>query len=153
MKKRVVCQEKGAPIMIDLNQTCFAKFPIMDFRKDELLRVSKLNGHGWQNLPLPLFAKEGYFPSLWKREVRRDFIKQCHYYETVNKSCAFISRRLFLAASDFTPLESPSIYAGDGRNRKHQFLIEGGVKALPFLTGFTWASSAAASPTSYRPSL
>ena len=21
--------------MIDLNQTCFAKFPIMDFRKDE----------------------------------------------------------------------------------------------------------------------
>jgi len=35
MKKRVVCQEKGAPIMIDLNQTCFAKFPIMDFRKDE----------------------------------------------------------------------------------------------------------------------
>jgi hypothetical protein len=37
----------------------------------------------------------------------------------------------------FTPLESLSIYAGDGSNRKHQFLIEGGVKALPFLTGFT----------------
>jgi hypothetical protein len=37
----------------------------------------------------------------------------------------------------FTPLESPSIYAGDGGNRKHQLLIEGGVKALPFLTGFT----------------
>jgi hypothetical protein len=37
----------------------------------------------------------------------------------------------------FTPLESPSIYAGDGGNRKHQFLIEDGVKALPFLTGFT----------------
>jgi hypothetical protein len=31
----------------------------------------------------------------------------------------------------FTPLESPSIYAGDGRNRKHQLSIEGGVKALP----------------------
>jgi hypothetical protein len=36
----------------------------------------------------------------------------------------------------FTPLESPSIYAGDGGNRKHQLLIEGGVKALPFQTGF-----------------
>ncbi|MDO9124646.1 MAG: serine hydrolase, partial [Deltaproteobacteria bacterium] len=38
--------------------------------------------------------------------------------------------------SMFTPLESPSIYAGDGRNRKHQLLIKGGVKALAFLTGF-----------------
>jgi hypothetical protein len=37
----------------------------------------------------------------------------------------------------FTPLENPSIYARDGKNRKHQLLIEGGVKALPFLTGFT----------------
>ena len=37
----------------------------------------------------------------------------------------------------FTPLESPSIYAGGGGNRKRQLLIEGGVKALPFLTGFT----------------
>ncbi|MCJ7705083.1 MAG: D-alanyl-D-alanine carboxypeptidase [Desulfobacterales bacterium] len=36
----------------------------------------------------------------------------------------------------FTPLESPSIYAGDGRNRKHQLLMKGGVKALAFLTGF-----------------
>ena len=36
----------------------------------------------------------------------------------------------------FTPLESPSIYAGDGGNRKHQLLIEGEVKALPFQTGF-----------------
>jgi len=34
-----------------------------------------------RNLPLPLFAKEGYIPSLWQRsvrlateEVRRDFI-------------------------------------------------------------------------------
>jgi len=25
--------------------------------------------------PYGLEAKEGYFPSLWKREVRRDFIK------------------------------------------------------------------------------
>jgi len=41
------------------------------------------------------------------------------------------------ATLSFTPLESPSIYAGDGENRKHQLLIEGGVKALPFLTGFT----------------
>ena len=37
----------------------------------------------------------------------------------------------------FTPLESPSIYAGDGGNRKHQLLIEDGVKAPPLLTGFT----------------
>ena len=36
----------------------------------------------------------------------------------------------------FTPLESPSIYAEDGRNRNHQLLIGGGVKAPPFLTGF-----------------
>jgi len=27
-----------------------------------------------KNLPLPLFAKEGYISSLWQREVRRDFI-------------------------------------------------------------------------------
>jgi hypothetical protein len=32
-------------------------------------------------------AKEGCFTSLWKREVRRDFIEQCrYYYETVYKS-------------------------------------------------------------------
>jgi hypothetical protein len=41
----------------------------------------------------------------------------------------------------FTPLESPNIYAGDGGNRKHQLLIEGGVKALPFLTGFAFPSN------------
>jgi hypothetical protein len=27
-----------------------------------------------KNLPLPLFAKEGFIPSLWKREVRRDLV-------------------------------------------------------------------------------
>jgi hypothetical protein len=37
----------------------------------------------------------------------------------------------------FTPVESPSIYAAEGGNRNHQLLIEGGVKALSFLTGFT----------------
>jgi len=36
----------------------------------------------------------------------------------------------------FTPLENPHIYTGDSRYRKHQLLIEGGVKTLPFLTGF-----------------
>jgi hypothetical protein len=36
----------------------------------------------------------------------------------------------------FIPLESPSIYAGDVRNKKHQLLIGGRVKAQPFLTGF-----------------
>jgi len=39
--------------------------------------------------------------------------------------------------NSFTPLESPRIYTGDVRNRKHQLLVGGGVKALPFLTGFT----------------
>jgi hypothetical protein len=39
-----------------------------------LLRISKLNLHRSENLPLPLFAKEGYKSSLWQREVRRDFI-------------------------------------------------------------------------------
>jgi len=36
--------------------------------KTEILRVSKLNLHKSENLPLPLFAKEG------QGEVRRDFI-------------------------------------------------------------------------------
>jgi hypothetical protein len=45
--------------------------------------------------------------------------------------------RPYLRMSFFTPLESTSIYAGDGRNRKHQLLIEGGVKVPPPLTGFT----------------
>jgi hypothetical protein len=44
-----------------------------------------INRHYSENLPSPLFSKEGYYSSLWQREVRRDFIKQCfHYYETVN---------------------------------------------------------------------
>ena len=50
---------------------------------------------------------------------------------------SFDIRTLAFRIEGFTPLESPSIYAGDGGNRKHQLLIEGGVKALPFLTGFT----------------
>ena len=33
-----------------------------------------------QNLPSPLFSKEGYCSSLWQREVRRDFTNQCLYY-------------------------------------------------------------------------
>ena len=37
----------------------------------------------------------------------------------------------------FTPLESSGIYAGDKTNMKPQFLIESGVKAPSFLTGFT----------------
>jgi type IV pilus assembly protein PilW len=32
-----------------------------------------------KNLPLPLFAKEGYISSLWQREGKRDFINQCLY--------------------------------------------------------------------------
>jgi len=38
--------------------------------------------------------------------------------------------------NSFTPLENPRIYTGDVRNIKYQLLVEGGVKALPFLTGF-----------------
>ena len=39
-----------------------------------------------KNLPSPLFAKEGQFPSLWQREVRRDFIIGClHTYELPSK--------------------------------------------------------------------
>jgi hypothetical protein len=30
--------------------------------------------HLSENLPFPLFAKEGYYSSLWKREGRRDFL-------------------------------------------------------------------------------
>jgi hypothetical protein len=41
----------------------------------------------------------------------------------------------------FTPLESPGVYAGDAKNIKPQFHIEGGVKAPSFLTGFTYTVS------------
>jgi len=49
----------------------------------------------------------------------------------------FVKLMMVEIEKQFTPLESPSIYAGDGGNRKHQLLIEGGVKPLPFLTGLT----------------
>jgi hypothetical protein len=56
-----------------------------------------LNRHYSENLPSPLFTKEGHYSSLFRtqadsprrrqREVRRDFLNQCpHYFETVNKS-------------------------------------------------------------------
>jgi len=32
-----------------------------------------------ENLPSPLFAKEGNYPSLWQREARRDFKKLSDY--------------------------------------------------------------------------
>jgi len=38
-----------------------------------------MRGKSPLNLPSPLFAKEGNYASLWKREVRRDFVnKNCH---------------------------------------------------------------------------
>jgi hypothetical protein len=38
-----------------------------------------------ENLPCPLFPKEGYKSSLLQREVRRDFIDQCcHHFEALN---------------------------------------------------------------------
>jgi hypothetical protein len=49
----------------------------------------------------------------------------------------YVNPIVYESFNKFTPLESPSIYAGGGRNRKHQIFNEGGVKALPFLTGFT----------------
>jgi len=39
------------------------------FTKEFISKTSLL-----KNLPSPLFAKEGDDPSLWQREVRRDFI-------------------------------------------------------------------------------
>ena len=39
-----------------------------------ITRLLKLNLHESENLPFPLFAKEGFKSSLWQREVRRDFI-------------------------------------------------------------------------------
>jgi hypothetical protein len=43
-------------------------------RKLSGLNAVKINLYKSENLPLPLFAKEGYKSSLWQREVRRDFI-------------------------------------------------------------------------------
>jgi hypothetical protein len=47
-----------------------------------------------KNLPLPLFSKEGYFTSLWQREVRRDFIINVFILMTllVREGWCFISR-------------------------------------------------------------
>jgi len=36
-----------------------------------------------KNLPSPLFAKEGDDPSLWQREVRRDFIINVFIFMTL----------------------------------------------------------------------
>jgi hypothetical protein len=52
-----------------------------------------LHSHKLENLPSPLFAKEGYYPSLWKREGRRDF--------KINKIYLKISRRLCGEESSF----------------------------------------------------
>jgi hypothetical protein len=40
---------------------------------EHLLRDSRLNKTLIRNLPYSLFSKEGDYPSLWEREVRRDF--------------------------------------------------------------------------------
>jgi hypothetical protein len=37
-----------------------------------------------ENLPFPLFAKEGFCPSLWQREVRWDFMNCPLNYELTN---------------------------------------------------------------------
>jgi hypothetical protein len=41
----------------------FAELP---FDWEDILRVPKMNWYGSQNLPSPLFAKEGYFPPFGK---------------------------------------------------------------------------------------
>jgi hypothetical protein len=47
-------------------------FPVTGKLPIKILKASKLNSYKSENLPLPLFAKEGYKSSLWQREVRRD---------------------------------------------------------------------------------
>jgi hypothetical protein len=42
-------------------------------------------------------TKEGYFPSLWQREVRRDFIKQSRYF--------YVSVNNFIICNDFYEME------------------------------------------------
>ena len=52
-----------------------------------------------KNLPAPLFAKEGDHPSLWKREVRRDFLNKCSYYfdaVNVRRSCCDVRFWIFI---------------------------------------------------------
>jgi hypothetical protein len=46
-----------------------------------------------KNLSLPLFAKEGYYSSLWQREVRRDFI--------INVFILMILLVKYISAQDF----------------------------------------------------
>jgi len=44
-------------------------FPYFSIITNECISKASL----FKNLPTPLFAKEGYIPSLWQREDRRDF--------------------------------------------------------------------------------
>jgi Fe-S-cluster containining protein len=66
---------------------------------------------------------------------RRETLQQL--FEISVKEAFLSDFYLFGLSPLFTPLESPGIYARDAINRKHQLLIEGGVKAPSFLTGFT----------------
>jgi hypothetical protein len=47
-----------------------------------------------KNLPLPLFAKEGFIPSLWQREVRRDFIVNVFILMTSLVGSLYVFERL-----------------------------------------------------------
>jgi hypothetical protein len=40
MRKGVVCQEKGVPMIIPLDQRCFVMMSILDFRKEELRKAA-----------------------------------------------------------------------------------------------------------------
>jgi hypothetical protein len=44
-----------------------------------------LNSHLFENLPYPLFAKEGHYSSLWQREVRRAFYKKEVMQDKINR--------------------------------------------------------------------
>jgi len=62
--------------------------------------------------PLPLFAKEGLYSSLWQREVRRDFTKQCYDYDTLKKMLRRASHAL-LSLVIMLLMVASTVYADD----------------------------------------
>jgi hypothetical protein len=48
---------------------------------------------------IPLFGKKGFVPSLWQREVRRDFV-----------NTVFILMTLLVIQNDISPLSKYSLY-------------------------------------------
>jgi anthranilate synthase component 1 len=87
-----------------------------------------------------VFLDDRQFPQQSPRQFPLQSIEEA-YQEAQEKIKSIIAR---LQRHDppspgrkpFTPLESPAIYGGD-IERRCSFIIEGGVKAPPFLMGFT----------------